>query len=94
MTPLGTVVSFLYDDPESGGIFGTEGDQYKMGLHVESIYFPLSGGPEGTYEYFINSFIQEGEADNWTMSVYLDNILIDSKEGTGNFASNITLEWS
>jgi hypothetical protein len=81
-TPLGSIVSFLQDDPISGGSFGPGGDQFGFGLHVESIRF--KGDSAGIFEFFVDAFLETGEADMWKVSVFVDGQEVDSLEGTGN----------
>jgi uncharacterized protein YfaP (DUF2135 family) len=85
VTPLGTTVAVSNKiDPESQGVFGEAGDQLEFGRHVENIYFPISGGPSGTYTYFVSNFVPNGELDMWTVTVFVDDEEVASQTGTGS----------
>eukprot|EP00934_Nitzschia_sp_Nitz4_P006760 Nitzschia sp. Nitz4//scaffold90_size81538//32378//38032//NITZ4_005319-RA/size81538-augustus-gene-0.92-mRNA-1//-1//CDS//3329560011//6750//frame0 len=85
VTPFATTVSgSLRNDTISHGVFGEESDQLEFGRHVENIYFPLTGGPSGTYTYFVSVYDQVGMLDDWTMSVYVDDMVVATQTGTGN----------
>ena len=84
VTPFGSTVAISNPDDEiSGGIFGEPGDQFQFGYHVESIFFPQTGGPSGAYTYFVSSFDEIGTADTWTVSVHVDDVLVALQTGTG-----------
>ena len=88
VTPLGTIVSYANEvDPESGGVFGEPGDQFGFGKHVENVYFPLSGGPTGTYTYFVRSFLPVGNHDVWTVNVFVSGARVASTSGFGSSAA-------
>jgi len=85
VTPLGGVVSLSnMEDEESGGKFGEDFDQFQYGLHVENIYFPLSGSPIGEYSFYVRSFLSFELDDDWTVGVYVDGRERYSVSGTGN----------
>ncbi|KAG7360430.1 CD80-like C2-set immunoglobulin domain containing protein [Nitzschia inconspicua] len=85
-TPLGTTVSFPYPiDEATGGIFGEGGTQNLLGTHVENVYFDSPSIPTGVYLYNVSSFEKRGpQDDNWSISVFLNNALVDIKNGTGD----------
>ena len=84
VTPLGTTVAVSsVADEASGGVFGERGDQFDFGRHVENVFFPLTGGPSGTYTYFVSSFFTNGEPDTWTVTVHVDDIQVASHTGSG-----------
>ncbi len=83
VTPFGTTLAVASpSDPLSGGIFGEDGDQLAFGQHVENIFFPLSGGPAGTYTFVVASFDEIGTPDAWTVTVYVDDAPVLTKMGT------------
>ncbi|KAL3920945.1 MAG: hypothetical protein SGILL_003010 [Bacillariaceae sp.] len=85
-TAVGTEVSFVNPlDEETGGVFGEGGSQPESGNHVENVYFPSSDIPTGTYLYSVAVFEQRGaEPDEWTISVFLNNEMVDVRSGTGD----------
>jgi hypothetical protein len=70
-------------DPESGGAFGETGSQFETGRHAENVYFPMTGGPPGTYSIEVNPFEVIGEDDIWTVQAFVDGVEIASSAGTG-----------
>jgi hypothetical protein len=87
-TPDGTAINFTTNfDHVTGGAFDTLYSQDGYGQHVESIFFPVSGGPSGDYKVEIIMFEQRGTPDNWTLVVVADKqnrteaILTDSGSG-------------
>lgn len=88
VTPFGSTVAVASPlDPLSGGIFGEEGDQLSFGAHVENVFFPLGGGPAGTYTFFVAAFDEVGTQDEWTVTVFVDDspALTRSGQGTSDF---------
>jgi uncharacterized protein YfaP (DUF2135 family) len=85
-TPAGTIVSFPNPiDEETGGIFGEGGTQIIFGTHVENVYFPSPSIPTGGYLYNVSSFEKRGAGDDeWSVSVFLNNTLVDSRAGRGD----------
>jgi uncharacterized protein YfaP (DUF2135 family) len=72
-TPEGTVIDFSTDfDHVTGGAFDTLYSQDGYGRHVESIFFPISGGPSGFYKVEISVFEKRGLPDNWSLEVVTD----------------------
>jgi hypothetical protein len=67
----------------SGGVFGENGVQFFSGMHVENIYFPVTGGPIGTYIYEVQNFITNGNDDVWTVSIFFGGELVVTQSGTG-----------
>jgi len=85
ITPLGKAI-FLSNtkDPESGGKFGEEHDQFEYGFHAENVYFPMDGGPVGEYSFYVRSFLSTGGDDKWTVGVYVNGEGQFAVSGTGN----------
>jgi hypothetical protein len=84
-TPLDTVISFSnVEDPESGGKFGEEFDQFGFGRHVENIYFPVAGGPTGEYSIYVRSFLSDGKNDKYTIRVFVNGLEEVAFNGTGD----------
>ncbi|CAJ1965099.1 unnamed protein product [Cylindrotheca closterium] len=86
ITPGGSVVSAFQNDPDSGGIFEPNGDQFGFDFHVENIRF--SGSTFGTYEWYVDSFLETGESDTWTLSITVEGEEVDSIEATGSTSGN------
>jgi hypothetical protein len=66
-------VKIAYDadfDPETGGSFDTRFSQDVFAPHVESIFFPRSGGPSGIYRIAVDSYEERGSPDSWTIEVF------------------------
>jgi uncharacterized protein YfaP (DUF2135 family) len=84
-TPVGSYVSFAVPiDEETGGVFGEGGAQYVDGHYVENIFFPSAKAPTGTYIYNVTLFEARGSEDEWTVSVFLNNMLVASEMGKGD----------
>ena len=82
--PVGNEITFQNQfDEESGGRFGEDAVQFFFGLHVENIYFPITGGPEGTYVFSVQSFNFVGELDFWTVQVFVDGKEVATESGKG-----------
>jgi uncharacterized protein YfaP (DUF2135 family) len=83
ITPDGVEISYAdkYDSSSQGeldhdSIPGLEG------LYVENIFFPVDGGPTGTYKYFVQNYNQiDSTADYWTLQVYWGNRLVKTRTG-------------
>ena len=86
VTPFGSTLSVTTTSDElSGGNFEESEDvQQIFGPRVKSVYFPLSGGPIGTYTYFVSTFVQTGSLDTWTVKVYEGDVQKVSTTGSGN----------
>jgi hypothetical protein len=71
-TPGGAVISYVDEfDPKTGGSFDTLYSQDSFDPHVESVYFPRSGAPAGTYRIEVETFVERGGSpDNWTIEVF------------------------
>ena len=90
-TPDGTAIDLSTDfDDVTGGVFDTFYSQDGYGRHVESIFFPISGGPSGDYKVEIMVYEQRGTPDNWSLEVVTDKVdgaqtfLTDSGSGPRN----------
>lgn len=87
-TPQGSIISFVEPlDEASGGVYGEDGSQFVFDKHVENIYFkegPSGGAPTGVYTYSIDSFLQRGGNDRWTVAVFVDNKEVASQTGFGD----------
>lgn len=85
ITPNGAEI--YYDpeykyDPVSGGQLDKDKIPEKMGIYVENIYFPLDGSaPRGQYEYFVENFSPEKDADEWELSLFLGDDLTERHHG-------------
>ncbi|KAL3932999.1 MAG: hypothetical protein SGBAC_010591 [Bacillariaceae sp.] len=86
ITPGGSVVSAFQNDPESGGTFEPNGDQFGFDFHVENIRF--NGSTFGTYEWYIDSFLETGVSDTWTLSISIAGEEVESTEGSGSTSGN------
>ena len=91
LTPDGTAIDFSTDfDHATGGAFDTLYSQDGYGRHVESIFFPISGGPSGDYKVEIMVYEQRGTPDSWSLEVVTDKVdgaqafLTDSGSGPRN----------
>ena len=70
-TPGGVKIAYDADfDPKTGGSFDTLFSQEVLAPHVESIFFPISGGPSGTYRIMVDSYEERGLPDDWTIEVF------------------------
>jgi hypothetical protein len=75
ITPVGTVIDCITDyDNVTGGAFDTLYSQVGFGLHAESIFFPLSGGPSGDYKIEVRVYEQRGTLDNWNLLVLTERV--------------------
>jgi hypothetical protein len=83
ITPGGFEIYFQrVFDSVSGGRLDQDDIPQTNGLYVENIFFPLDGSaPRGTYTYFVDNYNQIGEADSWTLQVYLGDTLQISNNG-------------
>jgi hypothetical protein len=71
VTPNGANISYKFSfDEESLGSFDTQYSQVGFAPHVESIVFPMSGGPRGTYRVQIDPFIVTNSSDQWTLEAF------------------------
>ena len=70
-TPNGSNISYKFPfDAVSRGSFDTQFSQVGFAPHVESIVFPMSGGPRGTYKVQIIPFEVTNTSDTWTLEVF------------------------
>jgi hypothetical protein len=71
-TPDGARIWYQLDfDPRTGGSFDTLFSQDGFAPHAESVYFPTSGAPAGTYRIQVDSFQERGGSpDKWTIEVF------------------------
>lgn len=53
-------------------------------MHVENIFFPITGGPEGTYLFSVQSFNFVGDLDFWTVHIFVDGVEVATESGKGN----------
>jgi hypothetical protein len=83
-------VRIAYDadfDPETGGSFDTLYSQDEFAPHVESIFFPISGGPSGNYTIEVDSYEEVGSPDDWTIEVFTAagaSVPVFVQKGTGS----------
>mmetsp|Transcript_28872 Transcript_28872/g.54264 ORF Transcript_28872/g.54264 Transcript_28872/m.54264 type:complete len:784 (+) Transcript_28872:444-2795(+) len=85
VTPFGTTLSASNpEDDLSGGRFEETEEEQVFGWHVDNVYLPLSGGPTGTYTYYIAVFDQNGSPDVWTVKVFEGDMEMVSSQGAGN----------
>ena len=83
-TPGGATLSFeRLNDPVSGGAFEA-GVEHGFGNQVESVFFPTSGGPLGTYTILVRLANQRGDADLWRLSIYENGVEVVNRIGTGD----------
>ena len=87
-TPDGVRIGYdaTYDET-SGGSFDTLFSQEVFAPHAESIFFPMWGGPHGTYVIQVYVWEQRDLPDDWTVEIFTaesgtEPIII--KQGTGN----------
>jgi hypothetical protein len=60
-------------DPVSGGFLDVDMIPSEPSRNVENIQFPTAGtSPAGTYYFWVDPYSQYGDADSWTVSVFLD----------------------
>jgi hypothetical protein len=87
-TPSDVMIAFDADfDPETGGSFDTLFSQEAFAPHVESIFFPMSGGPSGNYTIEVDSYDQVGSPDTWTIEVFTaagKSVPVFVKKSTGS----------
>jgi hypothetical protein len=84
VTPFGTTLAVSSpSDPLSGGVFAQQGN-LSFGPHVESIHFPMTDGPSGTYTFYVGIIDQVGTPDRWTVTVYVDEVPVKNETGMGN----------
>jgi uncharacterized protein YfaP (DUF2135 family) len=71
-------------DSASNGRLDHDDIPRKVGLYVESVYFPLDGtAPMGNYTYFVRNWRQRGVApDAWKFEVYVGDNLVAQNFGT------------
>jgi uncharacterized protein YfaP (DUF2135 family) len=85
VTPDGTVISSASPlDAVSGGVFGKSGVQDGFGKHLENVFFPLTGGPLGIYQYYVTTPQTEGSEDSWLLSVAVNGMDIEIQSGLGS----------
>lgn len=87
-TPGGVLIAYDADfDPETGGSFDTLYSQAASAPHVESIFFPMSGGPSGYYSIDVDLWDQVGSPDAWTLEVFTasgKSVPVFVQESTGS----------
>jgi hypothetical protein len=84
-TPSGSFISFRRPmDEISGGIYEEDGNQDSFGVHVENIVFPSESALPGIYKCKVNNFIQRGAIDHWTLGVFVNDTLVETKYGKGD----------
>eukprot|EP00980_Cylindrotheca_fusiformis_P017915 scaffold5688_cov104-Cylindrotheca_fusiformis.AAC.1 len=85
-TPSGSIVSFQkpFDDL-SGGYYEGDGDHDgTFGDHVDNIAFPIDSAIFGIYKYKVQSFVETEDADPWTLSIFVNDELVETKQGEGD----------
>jgi uncharacterized protein YfaP (DUF2135 family) len=65
----------------SGGRYERDVDQSSVGYHVISIYFPMLDSPAGTYEYGVRSSANNDVEDSWTIDIYDEGDLVETRYG-------------
>jgi hypothetical protein len=71
VTPAGVNITYKATrDPFSRGYFDTQFSQVGFAPHVESITFPMTGGPGGTYKVYVNPYEEIDSSDTWTLEVF------------------------
>jgi hypothetical protein len=85
-TPSDTEI--WYDSPfdkKTSGVFDTGFVQDVSAPHAESIYFPRSGAPGGTYGIAVYDYEIRNGADPWKIEVFLNNatdpVFVQTGEG-------------
>jgi hypothetical protein len=82
-TPGGVLLFFGNPfDPVSGGQVGEDTNQMENNVHVENIFFP-SSAPDGTYTFFVAPFNIRNEPDEWTITIFLEGMEVQSFQGSG-----------
>jgi hypothetical protein len=70
-TPFGVRIDYYNDfDDDTGGSFDTLFSQDVFAPHVESIFFPMKGGPLGTYIIDVSTWEERDSADEWKVEVF------------------------
>ena len=85
ITPDGVQISAddTYD-MFSFGRYERDVDQSSFGFHVISIYFPMLGSPAGTYSYGVRSSANNDAEDSWTIDIYDEADLVETRVGFGD----------
>lgn len=85
VTPDGRHISaFSPFDADSGGIFEGPTQQLTQGHDVESIYFPIEGGPPGLYTYYITNSVEVNSKESWIATVYVKGKSVAMQTGSGS----------
>ena len=85
ITPDGAQISaFAPFDADSRGIFEGPTQHHKEGDDVESVYFPVEGGPIGMYSYFVTNSGGGNTDEPWIVTVHVDGESVSMETGFGN----------
>jgi uncharacterized protein YfaP (DUF2135 family) len=68
----------------SDGRYERDVDQSSFGYHVISIYFPMLDSPAGTYSYGVRSSANNDAEDSWTIDIYDETDLVETRDGFGD----------
>jgi hypothetical protein len=84
VVPAGAIIFWgNTNDPVSGGLFLEDPEQLAFGSHVESIFFPIEGGPAGRYMYYVREFGTGSTQCPWTFEVFVHGEVVESRMGFG-----------
>ena len=85
ITPAGQQISeFAPFDAVSRGIFEGPTQQITEGNDVESVYFPIDGGPLGLYSFFITNSGGGITDEVWELSAHVNGQMVEMVRGSGN----------
>ena len=84
VTPEGAVIYYgdPFDSASGGQLDQDDIPSLEERLWVENIYFPMDGGPVGTYTFYVENFNQvSGVDEGWTLRVYVGDDLVSIQSG-------------